>query len=104
MGSRTVIRRGGVIDRIARGLYWHLVAASVVPMEAPEIPRASMAGALRQLKRLGLAPGTVIDVGVGTDTMELYEEFPAVPVLLIEPLTEFEPFLKKIPRERNAQY
>jgi FkbM family methyltransferase len=91
---------------VARGLYGRLVASSAIspPTPAPEIARASMTGVLRQLKRLGFAPGTVIDVGVATQTMELYEEFPAVPLLLIEPLTEFEPFLKKIAMEYSARY
>jgi FkbM family methyltransferase len=46
----------------------------------------------------------VIDVGVATQTMELYKEFPDTPLLLIEPLAEFEPFLRKIASEYNAQY
>ena len=104
MGSRAVIRKGGVIDRVARCLYRRLVASSAVPSATPESPRASLTGVLRQLKRLGFAPGTVIDVGVAAETMELYDEFPAVPLLLIEPLAEFEPFLKEIAREHNGQY
>src|SRR5215469_16133007 len=69
-----------------------------------QIPRASMRGALRQLKQLGFAPATIIDVGVATQTVGLYEEFPNVPLLLIEPVSEYEPFLKKIASEHNAQY
>jgi FkbM family methyltransferase len=100
-----VIRRGGLIDRVARGLYRRFITPSAIsPAPSPEIPRASMTGALRQLKRLGFAPATVIDVGVASQTTELYQEFPDVPLLLIEPLIEFEPFLRKIASEYNGQY
>jgi len=69
-----------------------------------EMPRASMQGALRQLSSLGFVPRTVIDVGVAYQTAELYAEFPKADILLIEPLTEFEPFLRKICETYKAQY
>jgi FkbM family methyltransferase len=67
-------------------------------------PRASMAGGLAQLARLGFQPRTVIDAGVANATPELYQTFPAASILLIEPLVEFEPFLQKICSTYNAQY
>lgn len=70
--------------------------------EAP--PRGSMAGALRQLSRQGFQPRTVIDVGAASHTQELYESFPQSAILLIEPLVEFEPALRKICASYNAQY
>lgn len=66
--------------------------------------RTTFTGALRQMHRLGLTPRTVIDVGVAFETRELYEEFRDSEFLLIEPLLEFEPFLKKICAEFKAQY
>lgn len=66
--------------------------------------RASMAGALRQLTTLGFHPRTVIDVGAASQTAELYEEYPKAEILLIEPLREFEPFLRKICEKYRAQY
>jgi FkbM family methyltransferase len=66
--------------------------------------RASLGGALRQLRTLGFKPQTVIDVGVARETPELYEAFPEASLLLIEPLAEFEPFLKQICQRYNAQY
>jgi FkbM family methyltransferase len=69
-----------------------------------EVARASMRGALRQLSSLGFVPRTVIDVGVAYETAELYQEFPKADILLIEPLVEFELFLKKICGTYNAQY
>ena len=99
-----VIRKGGLIDRVAQRLYQHLVASSPMRLTPLEIPRASMRGALQQLKQLGFTPATIIDVGVATQTVGLYEEFPNVPLLLIEPVAEYEPFLKRIATEYNAQY
>jgi FkbM family methyltransferase len=67
-------------------------------------PRASMSGALRQLTSLGFKPATVIDVGVATQTLQLYQEFADSSFLLIEPLVEFEPFLRKTCASYRAQY
>ena len=66
--------------------------------------RASMAGGLAQLARLGFQPRTVIDAGVANATPELYQPFPSASILLIEPLVEFEPFLQKICSTYKAQY
>jgi len=68
------------------------------------IPRASMRGALQQLSSLGFRPRTVIDVGVATKTEELYQAFKDADILLVEPLAEFEPFLRDICRSYKAQY
>jgi len=67
-------------------------------------PRASMAGGLAQLARLGFQPRTVIDAGVANATPELYETFKNSSILLIEPLVEFEPFLRHICSTYNARY
>ena len=72
---------------------------------SPEpIPRASIRGALHQLSTLGFHPRTVIDVGVATQTEELYRAFKDADILLIEPLAEFEPFLRDLCLSYNAQY
>jgi FkbM family methyltransferase len=67
-------------------------------------PRAGMAGGLAQLARLGFQPRTVIDAGVANATPELYSTFPSATILLIEPLVEFEPFLRQICSTYKAQY
>lgn len=67
-------------------------------------PRASMAGGLAQLAALGFRPRTVIDAGVADATLELYETFKNASILLIEPLVEFEPFLRRICATYKAQY
>jgi FkbM family methyltransferase len=66
--------------------------------------RSSMTGALAQLARLGFKPQTLIDVGAAYQTSEFYEAFRNSTILLIEPLVEFEPFLRKICASYNAQY
>ena len=71
---------------------------------AESFPRAGMRGALHQLSSLGFQPGTIIDAGVATQTRELYDEFKSARILLIEPLAEFEPFLRQICGAYNAQY
>jgi FkbM family methyltransferase len=48
------------------------------------------------LRRFGLAPATLIDVGVGRGTPALYEAFPDARLILVEPLAEFEPDLERI--------
>ena len=70
----------------------------------PGWARASLGGGLRQLRNLGFKPQTVIDVGVASETPELYEAFPKTRLLLIEPLAEFEPCLKNICKRFDAQY
>jgi FkbM family methyltransferase len=70
----------------------------------PALARPTFAGALEQLSRLGFRPRTIIDVGVAFETRELYEAFQEADLLLIEPLAEFEPFLRKICSRYRAQY
>jgi FkbM family methyltransferase len=47
-----------------------------------------MAAVLDNIKRLGLDPATVIDVGVGYGTPELWEAFPRARLLLVEPIPD----------------
>ena len=55
---------------------------------------------LAHLRTLGLAPGTVIDVGVARGTPDLYEAFPGLPLLLVEPLAEHEGLLQEVCAQR----
>lgn len=57
-----------------------------------------------KLALLEFKPQKVIDVGVAYQTLELYQEFREANILLIEPLAEFEPSLRKICATYNAQY
>jgi FkbM family methyltransferase len=74
------------------------------PEQPDPASRASMPHALRQLYNLGLRPKTVIDVGVAYHTEELYLQFRQSNILLIEPLAEFEPFLRDICSNYDAHY
>ena len=60
------------------------------------IPRTSMHGCLRQAFGNGLRPKTIIDVGAAEGTSALYEMFPKVRHILVEPLEEFIPYLDSL--------
>src|SRR5437667_5944779 len=66
--------------------------------------RISMSQVLEHMKKLGLNAEVVVDVGVGYGTPELYETFPHAEYLLIEPIREFEPSLRKITQRLNGRY
>lgn len=66
--------------------------------------RTSLWGVAEHLRSLGFRPATVIDVGVGYGTEELYETFGQARHLLVEPLAEFEPVLKRLAKRYGAQY
>jgi FkbM family methyltransferase len=59
-------------------------------------PRRTLPAVLAHLKGLGVAPRTIVDVGVARGTPELYAAFPGVPLLLVEPLAEHEDDLRRI--------
>jgi FkbM family methyltransferase len=56
------------------------------------------------LRKPGLAPATVIDVGVARGTPNLYDAFPDAHLVLIEPLAEFEQDLQRIAARRGGEY
>jgi FkbM family methyltransferase len=58
-------------------------------------PRMSPRGALANVRRLGIVPGTVIDVGAayGDWSAECAAVFPDARYLVVEPLSEYGPFL-----------
>ena len=64
-----------------------------------------MAAVLENMKRLGLQPGTVIDVGVGYGTPELWEAFPSARLLLVEPIPDRfgGPALEDVRRREGAE-
>jgi len=65
--------------------------------------RTSLWGAVEHLRGLGFRPGTVIDVGVAYGTHELYETFPEARQVWVEPLTEFEPTMRKLASKYQAE-
>jgi FkbM family methyltransferase len=63
-------------------------------------PRRTLAEVLAHLRALGVAPATIVDVGVAQGTPELYAAFPGVPLLLVEPLAEQEEHLRALVAQR----
>jgi FkbM family methyltransferase len=56
------------------------------------------------LRKPGVAPATVIDVGAARGTPNLYDAFPEAHLVLVEPLHEFEDDLRRICRRRGGEY
>lgn len=48
------------------------------------------------IKSTGFTPVNIFDIGVATDTNELYQHFPSAQYCFIEPLAEFEPSLQDL--------
>lgn len=70
-----------------------------------ELSRRGRAGfTAAHLRRFGFAPRTVVDVGVGPGTPALYDAFPDAKLVLVEPLAEYEPDLRRIVAERGGAY
>lgn len=59
-------------------------------------PRRTLPEVLAHYAQLGVAPETIVDVGVAAGTPELYAAFPSARRLLVEPLREWEPGLQAI--------
>jgi FkbM family methyltransferase len=59
---------------------------------------------LEHVKRLGLEPGSVIDVGVAHGTPELYQAFPEARLLLVEPLEEYAESVRRIESRHRAEW
>ena len=102
--SNPMIKRSAKVFFNSLGLELRRIPPAPDAQAVEAANRTTFRGALRQMHRLGLAPKTLIDVGVAFETRELYEEFRGSEILLVEPLAEFEPFLKKICTEFKAQY
>jgi FkbM family methyltransferase len=58
----------------------------------------------RHITQTGFTPTTIVDVGVATDTEDLYYHFPKARYLFVEPLAEFEPSLQRLCQQYNGTY
>ncbi len=56
------------------------------------------------LKTVLKEPDTVIDIGIGDGTPDLYKSFPNSNLILVDPLVECEPVMKNILRNRKGRY
>lgn len=59
---------------------------------------------LRRIRNMGVMPATVIDVGVGYGTIDLYNWSESTRFLLVEPMAEFEKSLRAISKKVDAVY
>jgi FkbM family methyltransferase len=92
--------------RVARTFVKKVFAAAGLDVSRRNAHRMhlSMAEALRHLARSGFQPATVVDVGVGNGTSDLYAAFPDATFLLIEPLEEFRPVLEDVASRYRASF
>jgi FkbM family methyltransferase len=58
----------------------------------------------KKLKKFGFNPKTIIDVGAGSGTTELFKVFPEAYYVLIEPLKEYEQNLQSILKKYKGEY
>ena len=59
-------------------------------------PRRTLTEVLEHYRGLGVAPSTVVDVGVAFGTPDLYAAFPGSRLLLVDPLEEWEARMQEI--------
>ncbi len=66
--------------------------------------RNSLSQSLKFLRQKNFYPSTVIDIGVAKGTKPLYMSFPKSFFLLIEPIKNYEYYLKKILKKYKGEY
>jgi FkbM family methyltransferase len=70
-----------------------------------ENEKASLYNLMNRIKKIGLRPKTIFDVGVASGTHDLYQTFPDAHFILIEPLEECLPYLQTITKNlSNSEY
>jgi FkbM family methyltransferase len=89
---------------LSKKLIQHAVGRFGYELKIIGTPPCGYAGFLGRMKREGVRPATVFDVGVGRGTPWLYSAFPEAHFVLIEPQVEFEPFLEQICQRMDAEY
>lgn len=97
MDLHSLRQRAQVVARAAlaaRGIEIHRTHSGV---------RRTLPAVLAHHRGLGLQPATVVDVGVGPGTPDLYQAFPGARLLLVEPLEEWLPQLDAVQRARAAE-
>ncbi|MDQ1334650.1 MAG: hypothetical protein QG552_1600 [Thermodesulfobacteriota bacterium] len=111
MNIKSIARRLVQVLGLAGPLSAPMDASSgTMPEQAPRNgfdmtrTRGSLAESYALLKQLGFEPRTVIDVGVAAGTPTLYATFPDAYLLLVEPLSMFEPQLQSILDTHRGSY
>lgn len=95
MGHRPITQ---LIKRCLRAVGLEL--RRVTPAESFVIDRSSLPEMLEHIRRLGLVPKTVVDVGAayGSFTRTCSAVFPDAQFLMVEPLIEYQGALKEVAR------
>jgi FkbM family methyltransferase len=96
MDTATLIRRAAFAGRRA------LAARGIEIRRTDSGRRRTMDAVIAHYRRLGLAPTTVIDVGVAAGTPLLYEGFRDAELLLVEPLEEWRGQMEAATAGRRA--
>jgi FkbM family methyltransferase len=87
-----------LVQRLFRSLGFEVSRYRAAGVPDRKHARDSLKGVLEQVKGTGFAPATVIDVGaaMGLFSTTCHTFFPQAQYLLIEPLNEYLPALKKV--------
>lgn len=92
------------IARFARRVVERVAHHRGYELKMRDAPPRGFDSFLEYVRDQGLSPRTVFDVGVGRGTPWLYSAFPDAHHVLIEPQREFEPCLRKICEDYDAEY
>jgi FkbM family methyltransferase len=79
-----------LVKKIVRKLGYDLIKSGSAPMDEKKNSAETMNAALRRLKKLGISPNTIIDVGAasGNWSKEVHELWPESFIIAFEPLKE----------------
>lgn len=103
-GNKIALMKRGRLSAQATARVRRLLAlADVEVHRASTSWRRTLPPILEHYKRLGLRPGTVVDVGVGPGTFDLYTGFPEARLLLVEPLEEWRGHMRAIAKTRPTE-
>lgn len=91
-----------MLKRSLRNLFERALRGRGYALKRVGEPPRGFDACLAYARSRGLAPRTVLDVGVGHGTPWLYEAFPAAKLVLFEPLADFAEDLARIRQERGA--
>lgn len=69
-----------------------------------KLERSTLYESLEHVKKMGFYPNTILDVGVAKGTRDLYKAFPDSFFVLIEPIKEYEIYMKKILKKYKGIY
>jgi len=78
------------------------IAPSGLRIVTRSAPTRDFGAFVDHLRRLGMAPRTVVDVGVAFGTPNLYSSLPEAKFFLVEPVPSCRPLLERLEREIGA--